>query len=303
MNPLSLDPGDLRAWLVEAGARALGRGPTASLTEAATGLAATVLLDLAPTPGTDGARWLAAVDPDEPERAAHGGDPEAQAAGLLLLTGAAAVGPAPGLDARWAERVDDAVFDATARPGAWRHLSAFADALRAALGLPESHPGRAVLDPVARAALDAPSEGLRAAASRAREAARRTAWASAWRPVLVSSPRTAPLADALDALDVDTLPLAAGDEAPDALARHLLGAAHGGEVTVAVTAGGLLLEWDGDGPAPDRADLDGASLPRAADTASLSAVAWHLPSVPGDPRDVTLTRGEAAVALSWPGPA
>ena len=199
----------------------------------------------------------------------------------------------------WRDLVDDVHHDLLGRPHAWRDLSPAALSMELVLELPDSSPARQLLHLAARAALDAPPrEALDRTArivGRARLAARVQRW-KAWLETRAAS-IAPPLRDALDALVSGAVPMAAGDGPPDALARVVLGEALGGEITLAVCPAGLLIEWDGDGVAPDEARLGDRGLdpsPR-----SLAVRAWSLDVPPTEALVVVLSGASGRARVAW----
>ncbi|MCB9664547.1 MAG: hypothetical protein H6732_10550 [Alphaproteobacteria bacterium] len=204
----------------------------------------------------------------------------------------------------WTDALDDVRYDCAARPHAYRDLSPMALALAEALDLPETSDGGRLLFRLATAALDAaPPEQLADARTQIL-ALRRTARLQRWRSWLTAwagTPGRA-LRDAIDALEAGEVPLAASDGPPPALARLFLGEALAGEVTLAVAPGGVVVEWDGEGPPPDEATLGRTPLDAAAEASSAPG-AWMLRAPPAGSLRLTLARGGEAAVLTLGAPA
>lgn len=232
----------------------------------------------------------------------HGADGLERARRLGFVAALAATARHLDRPGAWLDLVDDAHHDVLGRPHAWRDLSTTALSLELVLELPEASPARALLHLVARAALDAaPPEAL-ARADHLLRRARTRARVARWKTWLDGhAPSVAPgLAPALDAVASASLPMAASDGPPDALARVVLGAAYGGEVTLAVSPGGAVLEWDGDGEAPEAALVDGRALEPS--EASLACCAWALDVPPEGPLRVELRGSTGKTHLDWGSP-
>ena len=205
------------------------------------------------------------------------------------------------LDPAWCDRVDDVLYDVLGRPRIYRDLSDAALSLLEGLDLAEGSISGRLCARTARAALDAPSpESLVWAKSQVR-AARRADRVAAWTGWIAdrTDALLQPLREALDTLAQAGAPLAASDGAPDAMARVVVGEALNGEVSVAISAHGILLEWDGDGDPPESC-LQGHNLLDAVPEGSLAAAAWMLPAPSEGGMAWTLRRGTQAETVRWP---
>lgn len=199
----------------------------------------------------------------------------------------------------WRDLVDQAHHDLLGRPHAWRDLSPAALSMELVLELPDTSTARHLLHLAARAALDAPpQEALdrtERIVLRARRAARVQRWKT-WLEQRVASVAP-PLRDALEAIAAGTVPMAASEGPPDALARVVVGVAFGGEVSVAVAPSGVVLEWDGEGTGPEVALVEGRAL--AASTESLAPRAWAFDVPPTEGLQLSLVAGARSEQLTW----
>lgn len=200
----------------------------------------------------------------------------------------------------WRDALEDLHHDLLARPQAYRDLSAWALTLSEVAELPDKGLAPVMLMLAARAALDAPSTELldrtRDIVARGRRASRAQRWA-AWLQG-VADAATAPLRDALGLLETGAVPMAASDGTPAALARVALGEALGGEVSLAVTHTGLVVEWEGDGAPPDAVHLDGHALPEAPH-ATLATRTWAVQATPAHTLELVFAGPSGEAAVQW----
>jgi hypothetical protein len=216
---------------------------------------------------------------------------------------AVACEPSLAVHPPWNARITDALFDAQARPEAYRDLSAHALDLLHALDVADHSLAGQLLGEVSAAALFATNREDQARATWTIQRAHRRDTLRAWND-WAASHNVTKLRPALQRAVAGDVALAAADSAPDALARLSLGEAMNGDVTLAIMPDSVLLEWTGDDGAtpPSLATLGAATLAQAPTHASLADAAWYAALPTHRELRVTLTRGADIERLSWTDP-
>lgn len=233
------------------------------------------------------------IDPPFADPHAH---PDHAALRLAVAATMADLTPARGATRRWADLADGLRADAECRPRVWAALSEDAVALAASLGLEGR--GARLVDAVAHAVLvqlppaviAAAQAGVVAAARQARLADART-----WLRLLPAASR-APLDHAIDLVEARALPMAADDGTSPVVERVVVGTACDGEVCLAVSPEGLMVEWEGDGPPPDTLHIASRTAEQLPASASPARRAWRLDGS-AHAGSLVLALGEASVPL------
>jgi hypothetical protein len=215
------------------------------------------------------------------------------AAALSFTDSAGAIHPP------WRDRLRDTLWDARARPGAFRDLSEHAVVLQTALDLPDSHPAGAVLQAISSAAVLAPPPETQARAREVILRARRRDLLNAWHAWTETS-HLGPLHDALTAVREGEVPAAADDGPPDAVARALIGEAFGGELAVAVMPDTVLVTWTGEGEPPDAVWQGAVGLTPVEPAGSIAWRVWRAAPPETKVLDFVVARGDQQIRLPWP---